>query len=227
MVMAVVLFGVVGCVATRNFVREEMRERDTHIARLDSDLGQERSRVGDIGSQVAGVRTRVDDVSKRADQAAGVGTQALARAQEANAKAGDALAKAEDTDTRFKKLWASRNKRAVADTVIVHFRFNRSDLDDRAQTTLLNAIKMLEENPDALVAVQGFTDPTGPADYNLQLSERRAESVRRFLVQHGVDLHRIQSIGMGEAEAGARTAKTSRPREQDRRVAVHLVMPAE
>jgi outer membrane protein OmpA-like peptidoglycan-associated protein len=73
------------------------------------------------------------------------------------------------------------------------------------------------------VAVLGYADPTGRPDYNLQLSERRAEAVRRFMVQQGVDLLRIQSIGMG----AVRTAARGRGPEDGRRAAIHLIMPAQ
>jgi outer membrane protein OmpA-like peptidoglycan-associated protein len=217
-------FVAAGCVATRDFVRQEVGQRDLEIARHDSELEQGRARIGALDSELTSVRARADDAGRRASQAAAVGTQALSSAGDAGARASQALAKAEATESRFQRAWAGRNKRAIAETVVVRFRVNRAALDDRAQTALLNAIKMLDENPDAVVAVQGYTDPAGPSDYNLQLSQRRAEAVRRFMVRHGVDLLRIQAIGMGEMRTAA---SGGRGQDQGRRVAVHLVMPAE
>jgi outer membrane protein OmpA-like peptidoglycan-associated protein len=223
-VLILAVSGAAGCVATRDFVRHEVGQRDLEIARHDTALEVERARIGALDSKVMDVGSRADDAGRRADRAAAVGGQALNSANDAGARAQQALAKAEDTDNRFKRAWANRNKRATAETVIVRFRFNRADLDDRAQTTLLNAIKMLDENPDTVVAVQGYTDSAGPQHYNLQLSQRRAETVRRFMVQHGVDMLRIQSIGMGEMRTAA---AQGRGRAQGRQVAVHLVTPAE
>jgi len=211
---------VTGC-ATKNFVREEFRGRDAEIGRVDTDLGQERARVNDLSTQVGDVRLRTDDARQRADRAGTLGTQALARADEAIGKAGEAMAKADDTDKRFSRVWANRNKLNVSETFVVRFGFNKSTLDDRAQTELLTAVKLLKEDGNVVVTLAGYTDPAGQADYNLQLSERRAAAVRRFLVQQGVDLHRIQSIGLGEAR------EPKGRRAENRRVVVQLMVPGE
>jgi outer membrane protein OmpA-like peptidoglycan-associated protein len=217
------LLVTVGC-ATKGFVRQEVQQRDMEIGRLDADLGQARARVDDMGRQVGDVRSRADDATRRADQAAGLASDAAQRADGATTKAGQALSKALDTDTRFTRVWTNRNKRSAAETILVRFRFNKSSLDDRAQTELLNAVKLLQENRDILVTVEGYTDRRGPAEYNLELSQRRADAVRRFLVRQGVDLHRIQSIGLGELQA----PKASRERTQGQRiVTVQLLAPAE
>ncbi len=222
-VLGAALFLTVGC-ATKGFVRQEVQQRDLEIARLDSNLGQAQGRIDDVGKQVGEVRSQAGDAARRADQATGLANDAGQRADAANAKAGQAMNKAMDTDTRLTRVWDSRNKHTVAETVLVRFRFNRASLDDRAQTELLNAVKLLRENPNILVSVEGFTDHRGPADYNLTLSQRRAEAVRRFLVQQGVDLHRIQSIGLGELKP----AKGSRePVQSQRIVTVQLMAPAE
>lgn len=223
LILAAVLLVASGC-ATKGFVRQEFQGRDAQLVRLEGDLGQERTRVDELGNKVTDARSRADDAARRAEQAAGVGNQALGRADEATAKAGQAMAKAQDADGRLTRLWTNRNKRNVAETVVVHFRFAKAALDDRAQTALLDAVKQVKEDPNVLVALEGYTDPIGAAEYNLQLSQRRAEAVRRFLVQNGVDLHRIQSIGLGETPD---QAKSRRDREQSRRVVVQLMVPAE
>jgi len=197
-----------GC-ATKQFVRGEFQQRDTHLGRLEADLAEERTRVGEVRAQAADARARAETAARRAEQAAGVGDQALKQADQAGARAEDARAKAEDarakadeaaaksdeTDRALKRLWSSRNQRSVADSIVIHFRRDRFDLDDRAETALLQAVQMLEENPNALVTLEGYTDPSGPAPYNMQLSERRAEAVRRFMARRGVDLHRIRPSG--------------------------------
>ncbi len=234
LILAATLLAMEGC-ATKKFVRQEFQGRDEQLGRLEGSLGQARTQLGDLQGQVGEVGTRADDATRRADdasqraddatrraeEAGGVGNQALARSDEATAKAGQAMAKAEETDTRFARAWGDRNKRSVADTVVVHFRFDRADLDDRAQTELLNAVKLLQDDPNMVVSLAGYTDKTGRAKHNLELSQRRAEAVRRFLVQHGVDMQRIQSIGLGEAPHAGKSA-----RAQSRQVVVELLVPA-
>lgn len=209
-----------GC-ATKKFVREELGKSDANfderVGRLDADLGQERTRLNSVSEEVRLARTVADDATRRADQAGGA-------AERAAGAASQALTKADDTDSRLSRLWANRNKRNLVETVIVTFAFDKWELSDGAQTKLLDVVRDLKENPNLIVDLEGFTDSMGPAPYNLQLSQRRAEAVRRFLVQNGVDLHRIQSIGLGVARP-APEAKTTPA--QNRRVAVKLSLPTD
>ena len=70
----------------------------------------------------------------------------------------------------------------------------------------------MKENPRLAVELEGYTDPSGSLEYNLALSQRRVEAVRRFLVQQGVDLRRIQAAGLGPI------ADSKLPADQKRRV---------
>jgi len=76
-------------------------------------------------------------------------------------------------------------------------------LSDGAQTALLGVVKELKTNVDLTVDLEGYTDPTGPRGYNVGLSQRRVESVRRYLIENGAELGRIYSIGMGPLNGGA------------------------
>jgi OOP family OmpA-OmpF porin len=100
----------------------------------------------------------------------------------------------------------------------VYFGFDRSDLDDGAQTVLLALVKELQANPSLTVELAGYTDTKGPREYNYQLSQRRVEAVRRFLVDKGVGLSRIQAVGLGPVIA----AQT--PEAQKRRVTARLML---
>jgi OOP family OmpA-OmpF porin len=72
------------------------------------------------------------------------------------------------------------------------------------------------------VQVAGYTDSTGPAQYNLKLSERRAEAVKNQLVLAGVDASTIETQSYGEADPIASNA-TRTGRQQNRRVVVQIV----
>jgi outer membrane protein OmpA-like peptidoglycan-associated protein len=212
--------GAVGCFATRDFVLQEVGKIDTQVARHDSELEQERGRVADLRTQLAATRSRADEAGRRAEYAVTVGTDALGSASDARMRAREALARAQDAEARLQSASARRNRREVA---VVRFAPNRADLNERAQASLMNVVRVLDGNPNAAVAVLGYADPTGRPEQNLQLSQRRAEAVRRFMVQHGADVLRIQSIGMGVVRPSTR----GRPPEDGRRAAVHLIMPAQ
>jgi len=82
----------------------------------------------------------------------------------------------------------------------VNFAFDSAEIKPIEAVVLDQAAEILSRNTDVRVRVEGFTDSTGPAEYNLVLSERRAESVKRYLVVQGVASHRLDTVGFGEAD---------------------------
>ena len=234
---------VTGC-ATKKFVQEEIaksQERTgAEVGRVDKSLGDEKARVDGLQKSLADTRTATEDAARKAAEATTAASQAAARADEASAKATeaaakadaagatakDALAKATDADQRLTNLWANRDKRTLTETVVVQFDFDKSMLDDGTQTRLLTLVKQLQDQPQLSVELEGYTDSTGPVPYNIGLSQRRAESVRRFLVEKGVELPRIHSIGLGDIRPVADN-KTKQGRDQNRRVSIRLYAPAE
>jgi outer membrane protein OmpA-like peptidoglycan-associated protein len=97
-------------------------------------------------------------------------------------------------------------------SAVVTFAFNKADLNAEAQAALGEVAAQVQEHSDFLVNLEGYTDPVGTRDYNLQLSQRRATAVLRYLVEKGVELSRIHWVGLGvlsgpaapEADAGKR-----------------------
>ncbi len=78
------------------------------------------------------------------------------------------------------------------------FPVNVAELSPEAQARLDAFVEKLKtDNRNVYVEVQGHTDATGPKDYNYKLGEERAETVRRYLNQHGVALNRIGTISYG------------------------------
>jgi len=204
----------VGC-ATKSFVREEVQHSEgkvgQQLAQQQESLGREAARVGTLEATLSQEHERVSQVAAQTEQAAQT--------------AGQALAKAEQTDSRLVRLWSNRNRRELVETVVLTFSFNKWELDDRGETTLLGIIKELKENPTLLVDLEGYTDISGPTPYNVELSQRRVEAVRRFLVEKGIDLPRIQSIGLGPASPLADN-KTLEGRRQNRRVSLKIFTTA-
>jgi len=81
----------------------------------------------------------------------------------------------------------------------VHFDFNQSTLKPEAKAILKRNIELLNENPQAQIRIAGFTSASGTEDYNQKLSERRANSVREYLVSEGlIESSRLSIIGYGE-----------------------------
>jgi outer membrane protein OmpA-like peptidoglycan-associated protein len=99
---------------------------------------------------------------------------------------------------------------------MVHFRFDRSDLTAGATDTLNAVVRTLQANPSVNVDVVGHTDWIGTNAYNMRLSQARAETVRRFLVEHGIAEGRITVRWRGEEEPIADNESTA-GRAQNRR----------
>jgi outer membrane protein OmpA-like peptidoglycan-associated protein len=208
-----------GC-ASRDWVREFWSPKEAEIGqRLDKVEG----RVSEQGQRVDGVQERVQGLDISVKEVGAVAKGAQGQAEAATGRANAAFTKAEDVDGRLTRLWANRRARSTAETIHVQFGFDRWELSDSAQTTLQTLVKELQANPKLTVDLQGYTDSTGKPQYNVQLSQRRVEAVRRYLVEQGVDLPRIHSIGLGQLpDNGNREG-----RAKNRRVTLTLMVDSD
>lgn len=104
----------------------------------------------------------------------------------------------------------------------VHFEFNRADLLPDSRALLNKVAKSLLDQPSVRIEVAGHTDSIGSDAYNLSLSQKRADSVRRYLVSQGVKANSIFAKGYGERQPVA-TNDTDQGRADNRRVEIHLL----
>ena len=81
----------------------------------------------------------------------------------------------------------------------VNFEFNKARLTPESYPILFYAVQNLNENPDTKVEIQGHTDNIGSEQYNMNLSEERAQTVRDYLVAKGIDPSRLTVKGYGES----------------------------
>jgi outer membrane protein OmpA-like peptidoglycan-associated protein len=228
LVSVTLLIVATGC-ATKGWVREEMGKQEAQvgqrIGQVDERIGTEAKRVDTVDKRVDSVEGRVSQEAQKTDSM-GVRmgtfetqiTSSSEAARGARERADAAMAKAEGVDGRLTKLWNNRYNAKVVETVNVQFGFNRSELDDGAQTTLVGLVKEMQANPGLTVELAGYTDMKGARDYNYSLSQRRVEAVRRFLVERGVQIGRIQAVGLGALSDRAT------PEAQKRRVAAKLMI---
>ena len=82
----------------------------------------------------------------------------------------------------------------------INFDFDKATIRPDAKAKLDSVVSLLQDNPNAAVTVVGHTDSTGTEDYNLGLSQRRAESVRKYMSENGISMTRLSVAGKGEAE---------------------------
>jgi OOP family OmpA-OmpF porin len=103
----------------------------------------------------------------------------------------------------------------------VYFGFDSAVLLATAKRLLDESASMLKRHPDLQVDIVGYADSRGPESYNMKLSERRAEAVRKYLEQAGVDAVRLTARGYGESHPGA-SDMSANGLAQSRRVELSL-----
>lgn len=99
----------------------------------------------------------------------------------------------------------------------VNFDTNKSTLTAKAKANLDKLIPVFTEYAETDIKIYGYTDSTGPADFNLKLSEQRAASVKSYLVGKGLKPSRFEIKGMGIADPIADNS-TVEGRSKNRRV---------
>ncbi len=196
---------VTGC-ATKNWVHELLGKKEVET----------NQRFATVEGQVSEGNQRVERLETSVGEVGGT-------AKSAFGKADAAYSRAEEVNGRITRLWNNRDARDLVETLTVRFGFDQWDLNDTAQTVLLSLVRELKENPKLTLELEGYTDSVGPREYNIQLSHRRVEAVRRYLVEKGVGLPRIHSIGFGSLRDNGKPQE----QEKNRRVTIKLMVAKE
>ena len=97
------------------------------------------------------------------------------------------------------------------------FAWNRANLRPASHATLDDVVKALNDHPTIRVRIEGHTDTSGNAAHNQKLSQRRAESVRDYLIKNGIAADRLEAKGFGPSVA-LESNETAVGRETNRRV---------
>jgi outer membrane protein OmpA-like peptidoglycan-associated protein len=206
----------------------EQREK----ARLDA-----RTREADVAQgKVAMAQSESAEQKAAAEQARGQAIAAnaaaaasdLARSEAAAANAAAAASAAEQSAELQRQIDALQAKVTDRGLVItlgdVLFTTGQADLKSSASGNLNKLVTFLNQYPTRTVMIEGFTDSVGTDDYNLALSQRRADSVRSHLVRQGIDAGRLTASGKGESDP-IEGNDTAMGRQQNRRVAVIINNP--
>jgi outer membrane protein OmpA-like peptidoglycan-associated protein len=99
----------------------------------------------------------------------------------------------------------------------VLFDFNQATLKPGTKEKLARVSGILLAYPSLHLSVEGHTDSIGTPEYNMKLSQRRADAVREYLVSNNINAANIQAVGLGEANPVASNS-TAQGRQQNRRV---------
>lgn len=158
--------------------------------------------------------------ARRAQMAAEQARRAAQMEAEAAAKA---KADADKLMKELSELKAKQTERGIVLTIgEVLFAFGKADLSSKADRNVDKLAEFLKKYPNRNVLIEGHTDSIGSEEYNLDLSQRRAESVKEKLVGDGVGPDRITTVGYGK-KYPAVSNDTEANRALNRRVEVIIL----
>lgn len=234
--LALSLLGT-GCVATHKYVAKSIAPVETRVSSTESKNTEQDQKLTSQGQQLDNVdkdlsrtKERLSDVDAKAIAANEAARAADMKAQTADGKAQSAQTSADGARTfaqqGLDKLSTDVNgmvKFKEMKTGSVLFGLNRRTLDDKAKAALDEIAGAVNGQDRYVIEIQGYTDKTGPADYNEALSQDRAEAVARYLAnEHKVPLRFITVLGTGKADGDQ---KTREDRAQARKVDVRIFVP--
>jgi outer membrane protein OmpA-like peptidoglycan-associated protein len=148
-------------------------------------------------------------------------------AQQARAEAAALAASEQKLREELAELEAQKTERGLVLTLgDVLFDVDEASLKAGATQSLSRLVTFLKEYPDRQVLVEGHTDSTGTEQYNLGLSQRRADSVVQFLTLNGIAPERAIARGYGKAYPVAGN-ETASGRQRNRRVEIVILDPGE
>jgi outer membrane protein OmpA-like peptidoglycan-associated protein len=179
----------------------------TQMARVAEQRAQEqvavaRIKAGESERQQILLSARESEATQAMAQARAAQTQAEAarnEAQNAQAQMAQAQAESQRLASQLEELKAAQTPRGIVLTLDdVLFDTGRAELKPGAQRSLDQIGQFLQQHPERRVQVEGFTDSQGSDEYNLQLSQRRADAVATAIIQRGIDAQRVRALGYGE-----------------------------
>jgi outer membrane protein OmpA-like peptidoglycan-associated protein len=183
---------------------------------------EQQSAIGELGNSVSRADERAMDADRKAREAGEAAKTAHGRADTAFNRADTAHSLAESTRTRLTELSENIDNYKMVTAENVLFPLNKHQLTTDAQAQLDSAVAQLQGSKNFVLEIQGFTDATGTATHNLELSRKRADSVVRYLtVKHNVPLRKINVLGVGEDDPTADN-KTREGRKMARRVEMRV-----
>jgi outer membrane protein OmpA-like peptidoglycan-associated protein len=204
---------------------KQLADHAKDIDSLTTDLSRTKERVTDADAKAVAAGQAAQRSGERADNAQRSADGAQKSADGAKTFAENGLQRADRREDTIEKNMVAMNKFQVAKSVTVLFPLNQSKLSKDAQADLDALAQMADGKDRFVIEVQGFTDKTGSALANEQLSQARAATVARYLAnEHKIAVRNITTLGSGYALPVA-DDKTREGRKQNRRVEVRLFVP--
>jgi OmpA-OmpF porin, OOP family len=212
---ALAVTGVTGC-ASKNWVKSQTAPINEHTGKLEDQTAANGRAIKDTDDRAqAGIK----QAQGAADAAAQNAQNATKSAGDAETAANNAVHRADSLDQVVKGL---DNYKPLAN-VTVNFGFDKATLTSDDKDQLDSFAAKVTDAKSYILEVTGGTDSTGPAQYNYDLSQRRADAVVQYLAsKYNIPPFRFYLIGIGKDQAVAPN-DTREGRAQNRRVQVQML----
>jgi peptidoglycan-associated lipoprotein len=198
-----------GCIATRDWVKEQMDPVSSRVSQSEERLVQAEKQIGSLGNRTSGVEGKLGQFEGRLGQFEG-------RLGQLDAKTDKALNTL--ANLRLERRFVIDMKEGV------NFAFNSVALPAQAQKEIdgfLSDLKGDAAGADGTIfVIAGHTDNAGSEDYNYEIGKRRADAVSRYLItQKKMDPLKVISVSYGESSP-LQDNSTSQGRAKNRRVEI-------
>jgi len=232
----VILAGIMvlsGC-ASRKYVRLQTQALEPAIQEAQNGVKENAERIDAVDRRAQSAVTSAGGADTKATAAQQAAQAAAAAAQAADRKADTANQGVQQANNRLNTLESRTSSTTVAATdnytesekQVVTFDTNKSTLSNQAKSTLDRIGSDLSGMRSGyMVELQGYTDAQGSEQYNIGLSQRRAESVERYLVGKNIPLFRVSILGFGK-DSPVADNKSAQGRAQNRRVEIRVLKAA-
>ena len=227
----IVALAAPGC-ATKKYVSQQINPVNQRVDQYQKETNgkitwltnKEENDLSRANERIATTDQRVTEMGRAVQSAQGTASRAM---QEADADKVQIAA----NSTAINDVRNSLNYQLV-EKADVEFAFDKATLSPKAKAELDAIAARVQSMPRAVIELAGFTDPVGTANYNFDLSRRRAWAVQRYLVERNVPARSIHVIGFGEepgpksmALSASQTAGARRKAEwhrAERRVSIQI-----
>jgi len=213
--LAVSMIASVGC-SSKNYVKQQTTPLINKTNELDDLTAKNTRDIKDVDARAQAGIQAVNAKTAEVDQKAQTAGQNAASAQQLADAANNRVGVLTNTVANLD------NYHAVAETS-VKFGFNKDILTPKSKEALDQLGGSITATKGYIITLEGGTDSVGSADYNYDLSQRRANSVIQYLAtKYNVPAHKIYVIGLGK-DKPVDSNKTAQGRADNRRVDVRLM----
>ena len=214
-----------GC-ATKKYVQQTTAPIQTKVDQVNDQTAKNGQAIdktrADLSTDIKGVDERATTGISGAKEAAMTAQNSAKDAMTKATQASDLAGKDSEEIATLRTVVSNLDDYKQVGDLTIPFKFNKYTLTDKDREDLDNMVATASKNKRYFIAVEGFTDRTGSAQYNEVLSRKRADAVTEYLVaKHNIPIFRIHMIGLGQ-EKPVDDAHTRAARAKNRRVEIKI-----